>query len=81
MEEHPPRPGRTRPPLAFVAAAFLFVGCIAPVPFHQRRLLADPAMTSWTDPGEQHFYAKVIQSMEGSIGDIGTAGGGGCGCY
>jgi len=70
-----------RAALAIAPLFLLALSCVAPVPFHERRLLADPAMAAWTDAGELHWHGKVIQSMEGSIGDVGTAGGGGCGCY
>jgi hypothetical protein len=33
------------------------------------------------EPMETHWYAKIYFSLEGSIGGIGTSGGGGCGCY
>jgi hypothetical protein len=33
------------------------------------------------EPIETHWYSKLYFSLEGSIGGIGTSGGGGCGCY
>ncbi|QDU68575.1 DUF4266 domain-containing protein [Engelhardtia mirabilis] len=61
------------------------MGCTSEVPFYQRQAFADPVMGTYAYPGassaESHFAAKVIYSNEGSIGGIGTSGGGGCGCY
>ena len=67
--------------LAALAIVMVGSGCIAPVPFHERRLHADPLMVFAENPTETHWYGKVVHSMEGSIGAVGANGGGGCGCY
>lgn len=67
--------------LAALVASALTSGCITPVPFHERRVHADPLMVLADHPTESHWYGKVIHSMEGSIGAVGASGGGGCGCY
>ncbi len=77
-------PMRTTSRTARLAALLLVAiasGCIAPVPFHERRLHADPLMAFVDNPTETHWYGKVIHSMEGSTGAVGANGGGGCGCY
>lgn len=51
------------------------------MPFYERAAFADPVMNMADEPMETHWYAKVYFSTEGSIGGIGTSGGGGCGCY
>ena len=56
-------------------------GCASDVAFYEKEAFADPVMNLAEDPAETHWYAKVIFSMEGSIGGIGGGGGGGCGCY
>jgi hypothetical protein len=55
--------------------------CRSPVPFYEKAAFADPVMNMADDPVETHWYAKLYFSLEGSIGGIGTSGGGGCGCY
>lgn len=72
------RPGR----LAAIGISLLCLqSCLTPVPFHQRRALSNSTMTNWGDPLETHWMSKVVHSMEGGVGDVGTSGGGGCGCY
>jgi hypothetical protein len=56
-------------------------GCLSEVPFYERRAFADPVMDLGSDPAQVHFLAKTLYSTEGSIGGVGTSGGGGCGCY
>jgi hypothetical protein len=51
------------------------------VAFYEKAAFADPAMDMSEEPLETHWYAKIYFSLEGSIGGIGTSGGGGCGCY
>lgn len=67
--------------LALVLAAALLPSCISPPPFHERGRLSASIMHPAQNPTETHWYAKVIHSMEGSIGAVGGSGGGGCGCY
>jgi len=75
------RPLRRAPLAVALLAAALAAGCINPVPFHERRVHADPLMALSENPTETHWWAKVVHSMEGSIGAVGSNGGGGCGCY
>lgn len=62
-------------------AVALLPSCVTPPPFHERGRLSDEIMALGENPTEAHWYAKVINSMEGSVGGIGGSGGGGCGCY
>ncbi len=66
-------------------AALLIAGslgaCRSNVQFYEKAALADPVMDMAEQPLETHWYAKLYFSLEGSIGGIGTSGGGGCGCY
>jgi len=55
--------------------------CASTVPFYEKSAFSDPVMDMADQPLETHWYAKVYFSVEGSIGGIGTSGGGGCGCY
>ncbi len=55
--------------------------CRTPVQFYEKSAFADPVMNMADHPMEIHWYSKVHFSVEGSIGGIGTSGGGGCGCY
>lgn len=55
--------------------------CRSEVPFYEKAAFADPVMDMAEQPLETHWYAKLYFSLEGSIGGIGTSGGGGCGCY
>ncbi|MEZ6017719.1 MAG: DUF4266 domain-containing protein [Planctomycetota bacterium] len=66
--------------LALTLAVASLAGCNT-VEFHERRLLADPAMQETQDEAETHFLQKVRYSDEGAAGGIGTGAGGGCGCY
>ena len=72
---------RSRRLLAIGIGLFCLQSCLTPVPFHQRGALSESTMTSWSDPLEFHWMGKVVHSMEGGVGDVGTNGGGGCGCY
>jgi|GEM_PF-4159783 len=65
--------------IALVAA--LLPSCITPPPFHERGRLSASIMHPVQNPTEAHWYAKVIHSMEGSVGAVSGSGGGGCGCY
>lgn len=78
-----PNAARTRvaPRVLAILVAALLPSCITPPPFHERGRLADAIMHPVSNPTEAHWYAKVIHSMEGSVGAVGGQGGGGCGCY
>ncbi|MEZ5979039.1 MAG: DUF4266 domain-containing protein [Planctomycetota bacterium] len=76
-----PRPSRGTAAAVLAACFALLPGCLGPVPFHERGRLQDPIMAMAEHPCEGHWYAKVVHSMEGSIGAAGSSGGGGCGCY
>lgn len=71
--------------LHVLLAALLLMGslgaCRSPVQFYEKAAFADPVMDMTEQPMEAHWYAKLYFSLEGSIGGIGTSGGGGCGCY
>lgn len=67
--------------LVGLAGLSLLGGCRTEVPFYEREAFADAVMAFESDPAVVHFQAKTIYSMEGSIGGVGTSGGGGCGCY
>ena len=43
--------------------------------------MTDSVMTFDDGPSITHLRQKVIYSMEGSAGGIGSSAGGGCGCY
>lgn len=75
-----PVPGRFRA-LPVLAALTLLGACRTEVPFYEREALSDPVMSFESDPAQVHFVAKTLFSMEGSIGGVGSSGGGGCGCY
>ena len=79
-----PRPVR-HPGLRALLAAVLIVAsssaCRSSVEFYEKAAFADPVMNMAEEPMETHWYSKVYFSLEGSIGGIGTSGGGGCGCY
>ena len=74
-------PSRLRVLLALAAAAFPVASCQSGVAFYEKAAFADPVMDMSEEPMETHWYAKLYFSLEGSIGGIGTTGGGGCGCY
>ena len=67
----------------FVALCLVLgtTGCLTEVPFYEREAFADAVMRFDSDAARLHFRAKTLYSMEGSIGGVGTSGGGGCGCY
>ena len=67
--------------LLALASATTLSGCLSEVPFYEREAFADEVMQFESDPAQLHFKAKTLYSMEGSIGGVGTSGGGGCGCY
>ena len=66
-------------------ATTLILGCLGAcrsnVPFYEKSAFSDAVMDMAEEPMETHWYAKLYFSLEGSIGGIGTSGGGGCGCY
>ena len=76
---------RCVPDLRSLLTASLIVSslgaCRSPVQFYEKAAFADPVMDMAEEPMETHWYAKLYFSLEGSIGGIGTSGGGGCGCY
>jgi hypothetical protein len=82
MNAHPGRRERlllrTLVSLALGAATS---ACQSDVAFFEKAAFADPVMDMAEQPLETHWYAKLYFSLEGSIGGIGTSGGGGCGCY
>ena len=67
--------------LAATALLGLSSACRSGVAFYEKSAFSDPAMDMSEEPMETHWYAKIYFSLEGSIGGIGTSGGGGCGCY
>ncbi len=77
---HGPPPGSLRLLVAALALGFLGA-CRSSVQFYEKAAFADPVMDMAEEPMETHWYAKLYFSLEGSIGGIGTSGGGGCGCY
>lgn len=69
---------------ALLAAALIVASassCRSRVEFYDKAAFADPVMSMNEEPIETHWYSKLYFSLEGSIGGIGTSGGGGCGCY
>ena len=66
--------------LLFAALLVLAGGCNT-VEYYEKEAFLDPVMAFETNAAETHFHQKVIYSMEGSVGGIGTSAGGGCGCY
>ncbi len=83
MKSSSPGQRRPFPPVAalFFGSLLLTTSCASEVAFYEKAAFADPVMDLADEPLETHWYAKVIFSMEGSIGGIGNGGGGGCGCY
>ncbi len=59
-------------------AALLLSGCATVRPW-ERETLAEPAMAEPTDPDAAAFDAHLDGARESAL-DVGTAGGGGCGC-
>ncbi len=55
-------------------------GCQGPR-YYEKEDLARPIMKMDEDPALLHWLQKVLYSNEGAVGGVGTAGGGGCGCY
>ncbi len=55
-------------------------GCRGPA-YYEKENLAQPIMNLSDDPTELHWMQKVLYSNEGAVGGIGSAAGGGCGCY
>ena len=51
------------------------------VEFYEMEAHSSAVMTYSHSPAKSHFDQKVLYSMEGSAGGIGTSAGGGCGCY
>jgi hypothetical protein len=64
-----------------LAIASSLAACRSNVQFYEKAAFADPVMDMAEETRETHWYAKIYFSLEGSIGGIGTSGGGGCGCY
>lgn len=80
----PPTSRRNPVPFRLLAATALLglsSACRSSVAFYEKSAFSDPAMDMAEEPMETHWYAKLYFSLEGSIGGIGTSGGGGCGCY
>ena len=75
------RPSRLRGFVAVAAAVVPLGACQSGVAFYEKAAFAEPVMDMSEQPMETHWYAKLYFSLEGSIGGIGTTGGGGCGCY
>ena len=65
--------------LLFLLAGFSS-GCNT-VEFYQQQAFTDPAMELDKGRAHTHWRQKVLYSMEGSAGGVGTTAGGGCGCY
>lgn len=76
-----PLPSRRRTLFAAVLTLLPLGACRSSVAFYEKAAFSDPVMDMTEDPLETHWYAKLYFSLEGSIGGIGTSGGGGCGCY
>ena len=74
-------PSRRLPRFVAVLALLPLGACRSNVPFYEKAAFSDPVMNMEEEPMETHWYAKLYFSLEGSIGGIGTSGGGGCGCY
>ena len=79
---HPDRAAFSR--LFIRALLFLCVlgtfGCRG-VEHHQKGRFSNAIMIFDPDGSETHFHQKTYYSREGSAGGIGSAAGGGCGCY
>lgn len=78
---HKNRPTRLRALLVAALGVGALGACRSDVAFYEKAAFADPVMDMAEQPLETHWYAKLYFSLEGSIGGIGTSGGGGCGCY
>jgi len=64
--------------LCFLVAAF--TGCNT-VEFYEMQAHSSNVMEYGSSDAKSHLEQKVLYSMEGSAGGIGTSAGGGCGCY
>ena len=62
-------------------ASLLALGACRSVEFWEREALSDSVMTMDEGAARTHLRQKVLYSMEGSAGGVGTSAGGGCGCY
>ena len=51
------------------------------VEFYEMEAHASNVMQYGSSDAKSHLEQKVIYSMEGSAGGIGSSAGGGCGCY
>lgn len=71
---------RTLALCATLAALSLSTGCKT-VEFYEKGAFADPTMEFTESPAQLHWQQKVQYSDEGAAGGVGTAAGGGCGCY
>ena len=83
MHTHPqPGPARRRAHrlLGGLLALSALAGCRT-VDFYEKAAFSDPAMTMAESAAMGHWRQKVQYSDEGAAGGIGTAAGGGCGCY
>lgn len=75
-----PRSSSLALPLALLLALLTAAGCET-VEFYELEAFTDPAMALDKGRCHTHFLQKVVYSMEGSAGGIGSSAGGGCGCY
>ena len=66
--------------LLLCSSLFLSTACNT-VEFYEMESFTDPALSAQEGPARNHFRQKVLYSMEGSAGGVGSSAGGGCGCY
>ncbi len=66
--------------LASLLLASLSTSCRT-VEFYEKEAFSDSVMEMGASSTLVHFHQKVLYSMEGSAGGVGTTAGGGCGCY
>ncbi|MFT5464516.1 MAG: hypothetical protein ACI8QS_003416 [Planctomycetota bacterium] len=72
---------RRRTSLLLLAALLGLLASCRSVEFWEREAMTDSVMNFDDGPSITHLRQKVIYSMEGSAGGIGSSAGGGCGCY
>ncbi len=72
---------RRRTSLLLLAAFLGLLASCRSVEFWEREAMTDSVMTFDDGPSVTLLRQKVIYSMEGSAGGIGSSAGGGCGCY
>lgn len=67
--------------LPILLLSFAFSPGCNTVEFYEMQAHTSNVMKYGSSDAKAHLEQKVIYSMEGSAGGIGSSAGGGCGCY